>query len=235
MDYKEFESGLREDNFWHKAKLNLIEILLNKVGKNNLKILNVGVGIGNDLKIINKFGDVTILDINRKVLDMIPKDLYKKKILGDVKNLNFSDGCFDLVLCLDVFEHIDDDYKAFSEIKRVLKKDGFLIFSIPAFNFIFSSYDLTLGHKRRYNKKLINNRLAGFKKIFFSYWNFFLFVPFVIERLIKKKIKHRSYKNTIPCFINNIFLKILIVENFLIKHNFRFPFGLTMCGIYRKL
>ncbi len=45
----------------------------------------------------------------------------------------FEDNFFDVVLLLDVFEHIgySDQPMALQEIKRVLKSDGQLIVSIP--------------------------------------------------------------------------------------------------------
>ncbi len=51
----------------------------------------------------------------------------------DLENLSFGSGTIDLVITEDVFEHVKDIEKAFSEVFRVLKKGGFHIFSIPFF------------------------------------------------------------------------------------------------------
>jgi len=51
----------------------------------------------------------------------------------DLTALSFSDASFDLVVTLDVFEHIPDYRKAFSEIRRVLRRPGYLVFTIPFF------------------------------------------------------------------------------------------------------
>ncbi|MBI5589576.1 MAG: class I SAM-dependent methyltransferase [Deltaproteobacteria bacterium] len=49
----------------------------------------------------------------------------------DLTGLSFRDEAFDFVLSFDVFEHIPNYRKAFSECRRVLKKGGVLFFTIP--------------------------------------------------------------------------------------------------------
>ncbi len=51
----------------------------------------------------------------------------------DLGRLSFSDGVFDAVLTQDVFEHIPDYRKTFSESARVLKPGGALVFTVPFF------------------------------------------------------------------------------------------------------
>ena len=52
-------------------------------------------------------------------------------VCQDVQNLFLNDESFDLVTSTEVFEHVPDDSKGFSEIYRVLKKDGYFIFTVP--------------------------------------------------------------------------------------------------------
>ncbi len=51
----------------------------------------------------------------------------------DLSRLSFADGSFDIVLTQDVFEHIPDYQKTFSESARVLKRGGELVFTVPFF------------------------------------------------------------------------------------------------------
>ena len=48
-------------------------------------------------------------------------------------NIPFDEGKFDVALCNHVMEHVADDYKAMSEIYRVLKPGGFAILQVPLF------------------------------------------------------------------------------------------------------
>lgn len=49
----------------------------------------------------------------------------------DITSIEKADGFFDVIICNHVFEHIADDYKAMSEIYRVLKKDAWAILQVP--------------------------------------------------------------------------------------------------------
>ncbi len=49
----------------------------------------------------------------------------------DVQGLSYPDQAFDLVLHTEVLEHVADDRRAFSELKRVLKAEGRMVFTVP--------------------------------------------------------------------------------------------------------
>lgn len=49
----------------------------------------------------------------------------------DLQNLIFDTNTFDAVISLDVFEHIADPWKGFSEVKRVIKPGGVGIITVP--------------------------------------------------------------------------------------------------------
>jgi SAM-dependent methyltransferase len=52
-------------------------------------------------------------------------------VVGDVHKLPFKKESFDVVLCLEVLEHVRKPWVAVEEIRRVLKKNGTLIASVP--------------------------------------------------------------------------------------------------------
>ena len=49
----------------------------------------------------------------------------------DITNISFSDETFDYIICNHILEHILDERKAFAELKRCIKKNGKIIFSVP--------------------------------------------------------------------------------------------------------
>jgi len=234
MDYIDYIEGQTEENFWFKGKKRLINILLSKINLKNLKILNIGAGTGADLDILNRYGDIFICDINKRALDLIPEVLYKEKKVCSAINLKYPDEKFDVVCSFDVFEHIKDDKKVVSEVYRVLKKGGFLFFTVPAFNFLFSAHDKALRHVRRYNKKTMYHLLKNFRYIEIGYWNSFLFIPFAILRFLKKKSKPKTDYFNLPSLIEKVFLKILTIENRLIKNGYKLPLGLSLIGYCKK-
>ncbi|MEY8430290.1 methyltransferase domain-containing protein [Lachnospiraceae bacterium 48-42] len=52
-------------------------------------------------------------------------------VVADITNLQFENQQFEYVICNHVMEHVANDKAAFRELKRVLKPDGMLIFSVP--------------------------------------------------------------------------------------------------------
>ncbi|MDP2159618.1 MAG: class I SAM-dependent methyltransferase [Flavobacterium sp.] len=237
MDYKDYQAGATKDFFWHKAKIQLISILLNKVKSDKrVKILNVGVGIGDELPVVHKFGDLYVIDIDPKALELIPRELVFEKKICDACHMSYPDSFFDLAVAFDVLEHVENDIELINEIYRVLKPEGVFIFTVPAFNFLFSSHDRALKHFRRYDKRTIKNRLSMFKCIELGYWVFSLFLPVAAQRLLNRKSStHEVHFMRLPGIINNILYYLLMVENRLIKHRISLPVGTTIYGIYKKI
>jgi SAM-dependent methyltransferase len=61
---------------------------------------------------------------------------------------------FDTFIYIDVLEHIEDDRSELEEAAARLSAGGHLIVLSPAFNFLFSPFDRSIGHYRRYNKRI---------------------------------------------------------------------------------
>lgn len=231
MDYKDKEAGQTNEHFWFKAKKDLINTLMQKANgeKRQLKILSIGVGTGDDLDILSQYGQNYITDVDEKSLSIIDPKLYVDKRVSDACQLPYEDGFFDVVISCDVFEHIDNHTKAASEVHRVLKIGGALVFTVPAFQTLFSSHDVALLHFRRYNKTGIKNLLAQFETNIF-FWNTLLFVPMAISRILNKNTPPKVDQGNVPRWLNTIFYYLLKFDNFLIKHNLSMPAGLSLVG-----
>ncbi len=60
-------------------------------------------------------------------------------------------GFFDLILCMDVIEHVPDDVELLSDLRgRFLSTGGQLLCTVPAWPSLFSKHDVSLKHFRRY-------------------------------------------------------------------------------------
>jgi SAM-dependent methyltransferase len=70
--------------------------------------------------------------IKTEYFDDIPGGNYKNNIRSeDLQNLTFESNSMNAVIALDVFEHIPEPTKAFSEIYRVLKPNGIAVITVP--------------------------------------------------------------------------------------------------------
>lgn len=71
-------------------------------------------------------------------------------------------GTFDLVLLLDVLEHITDDAAFLDEaVVPRLHRTSVLLVSTPAYEVLFSAHDRALGHHRRYRPRTLQRLLAA--------------------------------------------------------------------------
>jgi ubiquinone/menaquinone biosynthesis C-methylase UbiE len=109
--------------------------------RKNWSCLDAGCGIGNNFVTLLKFfNHITACDISREALEYV-KRRFKgsniKLIQADIRNLPFKDNFFDIIICTEVLEHLEDPTRARDELLRVIKKDGgYLIMSVPNyFNF----------------------------------------------------------------------------------------------------
>lgn len=111
-------------------------LILKEVPKSAEKMLDAGFGTGiYSLSLANKIKEIKAIDISDEKVNEVKKESVSKNICfekGDLRKLQFEDNYFDLIICSDVLEHIREDYKAFSELARVLKKGGTLLLTVPA-------------------------------------------------------------------------------------------------------
>ncbi len=80
--------------------------------------------------------------------------------VGSILALPHPGASFDLVCAMDILEHVEDDFAALSEIARVLRPGGSLLFSVPLYAAAWTEFDAAVGHYRRYEPEELLARLA---------------------------------------------------------------------------
>lgn len=78
-----------------------------------------------------------------------------------LQDLKLPSNSIPAISLFDVLEHLEDPTFLLQEIYRVLKPGGFLLVSVPAFQFLWSAEDEALGHFRRYSKASLKNLIGG--------------------------------------------------------------------------
>jgi SAM-dependent methyltransferase len=100
-------------------------------------------------------------------IDVNPKP---PAIYGNVTEIPFPDNFFDVVLCVDVLEHVEKDYVAIKEMFRVLKSRGILVSHVPNANqtHILAEFPEQTDHVRKgYTREQLEflGRAAGFSRM----------------------------------------------------------------------
>ena len=181
------------------------------------KILEIGSGIGNISKqFIQDNRDITLSDIRENYVNELKSLAPDNQVIQ--LNLTDSDfetkhkdlfGTYDTVFALNVVEHIKDDGLAIRNIKKLLRSNGNIVILVPAFQFLYNSFDTALEHYRRYTKRTLNNLFdTDCQIVHTQYFNVFGTLGwFVSGRLLKKK--------TIPVYQMKLYDRLLfITKNF---------------------
>lgn len=105
-----------------------IEGLVTKPDQNNKKNISIlefapSPGLGEAIKALTS-------RISYSTADLYMPNVDKKVDICNMKK-SYKDDSFDLIICSHVLEHVDDDISAMSELRRILKRDGFLLLLVP--------------------------------------------------------------------------------------------------------
>jgi SAM-dependent methyltransferase len=122
-------------------------------------VAEVGAGIGTFSERILAAGAESLLAVEP---DPAPAAVLEERLAGDPRvtivreQLPFapslSPGAFDLVVCQNVLEHIEDDAAALRTLGAALRPDGRLAVLVPAHPRLFGQLDRAFGHYRRYTR-----------------------------------------------------------------------------------
>jgi len=95
----------------------------------------------------------------------------------------------DLVLMMDVLEHVDDDVGLLREYSRHLPAHGRVLITVPAFRFLWSGHDEFLEHRRRYTRGMVERmvRDAGLEVVRSRYFYGLLFPAVAAMRLYEAR------------------------------------------------
>jgi len=101
-------------------------------------IKNETLDIGSKYGMVTEGKDAVALDIVRKFLQV---NLHMNKVLADACNLPFVSEYFATVVATEILEHLEHPEIVVKEIRRVLKKDGRAIISVPDRYNVFSEVE----------------------------------------------------------------------------------------------
>lgn len=243
--YREYYK-LERENWWFRARKNHLRYQVQKIASNRagLKILNVGAALGASSLMLQEFGEVTSLEYDKYCCDFAQSELGIPMINGSATELPFEDSAYDIVCAFDVIEHIKEDSLAISEMYRVCKPGGHLFLTVPAFEFLWSEHDQVNYHERRYNSNSLKAADKNLNKQveYLSYFNFFLFLPIAVVRIIASLIKDpRKIQNPKSDFskvhdgiISKILYRVFLSEKIFLENRIRLPFGISIMYISKK-
>lgn len=230
-------ANIQATHWWFVARR---EILRGQITRLNLPasadILEVGSGTGANLDLLARFGNVVALEMSAEAIA-----LAREHTGGNGRRITMRQGrCpedlqgisqkFDLICLFDVLEHIEQDQTALAALARLLKPNGTLMVTVPAYAWMWGPHDVRLHHKRRYSTRVLSARCtkAGLSVSRMSHFNTVLFPLAVLGRMFEKLARRQNVSAaTPPAAVNALLARLFALERFLLAR-MRLPFGLSI-------
>jgi SAM-dependent methyltransferase len=123
------------------------------------KVLEIGCGSGNFINNFRNHVEYWGIEPNKKASNIAKRKAFK--ILNDIyENIHhrLPNSYFDLIICNDVIEHMQDHDFFFNSIKEKLASTGFIIGSVPNVRFYMNLIKLLIYKDWRYEDEGILDR-----------------------------------------------------------------------------
>ena len=209
------------------------------------KVMEHGCGTGYVLAELQRIfpkAEVMGADLFAEGLAFARRRFSGKLLQMDVLNSGF-DEAFDLVGFFDVLEHLDDDLLVLRALREQLRPGGSLLLNQPAHRALWSEYDVTACHRRRYSRRQLTGRLteAGFRVDYCTEFMSVLFPLMWVRRRLGRPVSVRHEETgasspeladlRIHPLTNRILELALAPEPWLMSRRIRLPIGTSLLAL----
>lgn len=214
MDPVEIEAlaTIEDKHWWFAERRSVLERVL-RDRRTGGWAADIGAAAGGNVRILERLGWRPLAF----EYSQIGADLAASRGLtvarADAHRIPLASGSMGAVTCLDVLEHLEDDVKAASELRRILRPDGVCVVAVPADPSLWSAHDDAVNHLRRYTREGLEQVLtdAGLQVQRLWSWN-------VIMRplaAIKRKRSTGSDIAEVPAPLNAALRGVVALERVL--------------------
>jgi SAM-dependent methyltransferase len=142
---------LYRQHWWWRARERYVLTWIERLARSSGfgAILDIGCGDGLLFEQLRRFGDVWGIEPDSRLLSA--NSPWRKRIENVPFGPGYSSGRrFDLILMLDVLEHIEADRESLQRVHDLLEPGGVAIVTVPALPALWSRHDVANCHYRRY-------------------------------------------------------------------------------------
>jgi SAM-dependent methyltransferase len=240
-DY-ELQTHRAEDrHWWYRGRREVLERVIADLQLSNpLRILDAGCGSGRNMLEFARRGTVTGVELSETSACLARARDAGQVIEGSVTEMPFEPDSFDLAVCLDVIEHLEDDLGALRELRRVVAPGGSLLVTVPAYQWLWSGHDVINHHQRRYTRcsLLAVAERAGWECARTTYFNSFLLPVAILLRVLDRLIPTTTESSLDlwipPRPLNWLLERPLRIEAGLLGRGKRIPAGLSLLAVFRR-
>lgn len=236
-EYAQRYRTLWNEHWWWRSRESLLVGWIERLHRRTplRRILDVGCGDGLFFNRLERFGDVEGLESDATLLrDPRWTEAIRVGSLGAGFR---ADKQFDLLLLLDVLEHIENDADALLSAYSALRPGGHLLATVPALTLLWSRHDEVNAHYRRYKPGGLRSvvEAAGFEVETIRFFFFWAVVPMLFRRwLAPGGGGTADYEVTIPPTPINRALMLVSRCDHVLGRFLRWPWGSSLLVIARR-
>jgi len=237
----QIEAQLERRHWWFRGRRRILERLLAGLDPPlpvGARALDVGCGTGANGPVLATRAAFSVgIDASRIPLGLGERT-HTARLRGDATALPFPDGSFDLVVALDVLEHLDDDANGAREVRRVLRPGGVAVIFVPALQLLWGLQDDVSHHRRRYGKAQLRGLVSaaglGIQRL--TFFNSFLFPPILAARLLMRVLPPRNLysENEVGGPVTNAVLGAIFGAEVPLLERLDLPIGVSLACLARR-
>ena len=236
-DYGRHYRELYEKHWWWRAREVILLEELHRLFPDSraLSILDVGCGDGLFFEQLRQFGDVEGIESEAALVD--PRGPNRSQITVAPFDGSFNPGKkFDLVLMLDVLEHLDAPEEALRHVVSLLRAGGMIVVTVPAFRLLWTNHDRLNEHRTRFTKRsfFLVAAAAGMEIMEMRYFFNWLFAAKLVARMAESILPREPRIPRIPSSAMNGFLYQASRAEEILTRRLRVPFGGSLLAIGRR-
>jgi SAM-dependent methyltransferase len=240
-DYELQTHRVEDRHWWYRGRRRVLERTIARMRlPSPARILDAGCGSGRNMLELARYGEVSGIELSDTSVALARARGVGEVVKGSVLEMPFEPGSFELAVCLDVIEHLQDDRAALRELRRVLAPGGALLVTVPAYQWLWSGHDEINHHHRRYNRRTLLEAAeeAGWSCTFATYFNSLLLPVAIALRALDRVHAAKTTESSLdlwvpPAALNWLLQQPLNLEAAATGRGRRIPAGLSLLMILR--
>ena len=235
-DYAASYGDLYARHWWFRAREDHVLRQIARIDPGRpMRILDIGCGDGLMWPKLKRFGDVEGIEPDASLIPANSPNRPSIEVApfpGRPRQQRY-----DLIVMLDVLEHIQDDRGALARVVDLLAPGGHYVMTVPALMLLWSEFDAVNGHFRRYRVPPLRQLLqqSGLDVLNVNYYYFWPVLPLLGRRaLFRSQDVNSSQFVKVPPRPLNRLLHITSALEHRVTSALGAPFGSSIIAVARK-
>lgn len=148
-------AALEDTHWWYRERRTLLARDLHRLAARGVRpsrALDIGAAGGGNTRVLRTHGWQPVALEYSPDGARVAAERGLSAIRADARHLPFPSAAMGLVVAFDILEHIEEDYLAAAEIRRILHPGGTALIAVPCDMRLWSAHDVAVGHVRRYDR-----------------------------------------------------------------------------------